>query len=68
MLYPSIRQLMNHIGSRYLLVNVAAARAREIADFADRNEIPLSEKPVKIAIGEISEGKLLGRVRQDIQL
>ena len=68
MLYPSIRQLMNNIGSRYLLVNVTSVRAREIADFADRNNIPLVEKPVKMAINEIAEGKLVGRVKQDIQL
>ena len=68
MLYPSINDLMKNVNSRYLLVNVTASRAREIADFAERAGLPLDEKPVKIAINEISEGKLVGRVKQEISL
>ena len=63
MLYPSMDQLMNKINSRYLLVNVAAQRARQIALDAEDQGIPLREKPVKIAINEINEGRLTGYSR-----
>ena len=56
MLYPSLSQLLEHVNSRYLLVNVIAHRAREIAQKAENAEEPLDEKPVSIAIGEIAEG------------
>lgn len=58
MLYPSLNQLLSKINSRYLLVNVTALRAREIADQADCAGERLDEKPVKLAITEIAEGKL----------
>ena len=35
MLYPSVPTLLKNVNSRYLLVNVIAARAREIAERAD---------------------------------
>ena len=65
MLSPSISELMRHIPSRYLLVNVAARRAREISETADRQEIKLHEKPVKLAISEISSGALIGAVKRE---
>ena len=60
MLHPSMDQLMSKINSRYLLVNVAAQRARQIAVNAEEQGIPLKEKPVKMAINEISDGRLRG--------
>ncbi|MDR0293314.1 MAG: DNA-directed RNA polymerase subunit omega [Oscillospiraceae bacterium] len=65
MLSPSISELMQHIPSRYLLVNVTARRAREIAETAERQEIRLSEKPVKLAISEIANGALVGQVKKE---
>ena len=32
MLNPSMQELMKRVGNRYLLVNLAAQRARDIAD------------------------------------
>jgi len=64
MLKPSITELMQNIPSRYLLVNVAARRAREIAEEADRNGFPMQEKPVKLAINEIADGELIGQVKK----
>lgn len=32
MIYPSIDKLLNQIGSKYLLVNLTAKRAREMAE------------------------------------
>ena len=65
MLSPSIIELMENIPSRYLLVNVTARRAREIAENAERQEVNLEEKPVKLAINEIAEGELIGRVKSE---
>ena len=65
MLSPSISELMQHIPSRYLLVNVTAQRAREIAETAQRQEIRLTEKPVKLAINEIAAGTLVGAVKRE---
>lgn len=60
MLNPSMKTLMKNMPSRYLLVNVAAQRARTIADNAEMERIPLKEKPVKMAVNEIADGKLVG--------
>ena len=35
MLKPSMQELMKRVGNRYLLVNLAAQRARDIADRAE---------------------------------
>ena len=67
MLSPSINELMENIPSRYLLVNVAARRAREIAETAERQEFRLDEKPVKLAINEIAGGQLIGRVKSEYE-
>ena len=34
MLKPSMQELMKRVGNRYLLVNLAAQRARDIADLS----------------------------------
>ena len=65
MLEPSLSKLMEHIDTRYLLVNVAADRARAISYEADERGEPLQEKPVRLAIQEIAEGRLRARIRQD---
>ena len=56
MLYPPMSELLKHIPSRYLLVNVVARRARQIAIEAQRHDEPLDEKPVTLAINEVAEG------------
>ncbi len=63
MLTPSVSELMRQIPSRYLLVNVTAQRAREIAEISEREGVQLEEKPVKLAINEISEGLLVGQMK-----
>lgn len=57
MLYPALDTLIEKIGNRYLLVNVTAKRAREIAQEAADQGIRLSDKPVRLAVVEIAEGK-----------
>ena len=58
MLYPPVASLVEKVGSRYLLVNLVASRARQIADNAEEAGEPLDVKPVSIAIDEVYSGKL----------
>ena len=58
MIYPAMDKLKAHIPNRYMLVNVVARRARQIAEIAEENGQPLTEKPVTLAIYEVAEGKL----------
>ena len=58
MLYPPVADLLKDVQSRYLLVNVVAQRARQIALEADELGEELTEKPVTIAIREVADGKL----------
>lgn len=58
LLYPAMGDLLKNVNSRYLLVNVVAKRAREIASDAEENNFPLDEKPVSLAIWEVADGKL----------
>ena len=50
MLYPAMNKLKSHIPNRYMLVNVVALRARQIADDA--------EEAVTLAIHEVADGKI----------
>lgn len=58
MLYPAMNKLTDRIPNRYMLVNVVARRARQIADAADEAGEPLDSKPVTIAINEVADGRL----------
>ena len=58
MLYPPVAQLLKNVQSRYLLVNVVAQRARQIAAEAEEFHEDLPEKPVTLAIHEVADGKL----------
>lgn len=61
MLNPSMQDLMKKVNNRYLLVNLAAQRARDIALNAQVSEEKIPEKPVKLALDEIADGKILYR-------
>ena len=56
MLYPAMNKLTEYIPNRYMMVNVVARRARQIAIEAQRHEEHLDEKPVTLAINEVAEG------------
>ena len=58
MLYPAMTTLSKNVPNRYLLVNVVARRARQIAEAADEEGLHLTEKPVTSAINEVAEGKI----------
>ena len=55
MLYPAMSDLLKHIDSRYLMVNVVARRARQISIESETYHIPLEDKPVTLAIREVAE-------------
>ncbi len=65
MLYPPVADLLKNVSSRYLLVNVVAKRAREIAVEADEMQEELTEKPVTLAIQEVADGKLCARLKDE---
>ena len=58
MLYPAMNKLTEYIPNRYMMVNVVARRARQIAEAAEEAGEHLTEKPVTMAINEVAEGKL----------
>lgn len=58
MLYPAMSKLNSYIPNRYMLVNVVARRARQIAEEAEDAGLHLDEKPVTLAIHEVADGKL----------
>lgn len=64
MLYPAMSELLKSIDSRYLMVNVVARRARQISIEAETFHVPLSDKPVTLAIREVAEGKLVASIRE----
>jgi DNA-directed RNA polymerase subunit omega len=53
-----MNKLTAHVPNRYLLVNVVARRARQIAQEAEDKGEKLDEKCVTMAIHEVAEGKL----------
>ncbi len=58
MLYPAVSELEKVTQSRYALVIMTAKRARQISEKADRCDIELTDKPVKLAINDIASGKV----------
>ena len=57
MLYPAMNKLNEYIPNRYMMVNVVARRARQLAAEAEMNGEKLPEKPVTMAINEVAEGQ-----------
>ena len=67
MLYPPVADLLKDVQSRYLLVNVVAHRARQIAAEAEEFNEELPEKPVTLAIREVADGKLSANLKEEYQ-
>ena len=59
LLKPSMTDLLKKVDNRYLLVNLTAKRAREIADIAEANEIKLTEKSVSLALDEVINERII---------
>ena len=65
MLYPPVADMLKYVDSRYLLVNVVAHRARQIAAEAEAFEEELPEKPVTLAIREVAAGDLTATIKDE---
>ena len=65
MLYPPVGDLLKSVDSRYLLVNVVAQRARQIAFEAETLQEDLEDKPVTLAIREVAEGTLTASLKDE---
>ena len=65
MLYPPVADMLKHVESRYLLVNVVAHRARQIAAEAEAFQEELPEKPVTLAIREVAAGELSATLKEE---
>lgn len=59
LLYPPMNTLLSKVPSRYMLVNVVANRARKIASESEHSGVPLTEKPVSLAVQEVADGLLV---------
>jgi DNA-directed RNA polymerase subunit omega len=57
--------MLKHVESRYLLVNVVAQRARQIALEAEALGEELEEKPVTLAIREVAAGELTAGLKEE---
>ncbi len=58
MLHPSISSLTPNNESRYSLVIAISKRARMITEESKEYQVPLREKPVKVAINELNNRKI----------
>lgn len=65
MLYPPVADLLKNVGSRYLLVNVVAQRARQLAEEAEMLQEELPEKPVTLAVREVAAGQLTAGLKEE---
>ena len=65
MLYPAMNKLTEYVPNRYMMVNVVARRARQIAADAEARGEHLTEKPVTMAIHEVAEGQWDARNIED---
>ena len=65
MLYPPVADMLKHVQSRYLLVNVVAQRARQISEEAEVLNEELTDKPVTLAIREVAEGELTAGLKEE---
>ena len=58
MIYPAMSKLNARVPNRYMLVDVVARRARQIARQAEDLGEKLDVKPVTLAIHEVADGKI----------
>ena len=59
MRYPSINELTKHHESRYSVVIAVSKRARQLADEHKHDGKLTHRKPVKEAINEIADGRVV---------
>ena len=64
MLYPPVPQMLKSVSNRYLLVNVIARRARQVAIESEEFKLPTEKMAVSEAI-EIADGKIVATVKDE---
>ena len=65
MAFPSLEDALNKVSNRYLLVVLAAKRARQLNRGAAPQLETKQKKPTSVALEEIAEGKVGYRVKDD---
>jgi DNA-directed RNA polymerase subunit omega len=63
--FPSLEKSLNKVSNRYLLVVLAAKRARQLNRGAAPQVETKHKKPTSIALGEVAEGKVGYRLKED---
>ncbi|OGO77440.1 MAG: DNA-directed RNA polymerase subunit omega [Clostridiales bacterium GWB2_37_7] len=58
MIYPTLKNLLEKVDSKYTLVVAVSKRARQIVDGQPKLTKTASNKPVTVAVNEIAEGKI----------
>jgi DNA-directed RNA polymerase subunit omega len=58
MIYPTLKELLEKVESKYTLVVAVSKRARQLVEGQPKLTKTTSNKPVTVAINEIAEGKL----------
>jgi len=65
MAFPSLEQSLEKVSNRYLLVVLAAKRARQLNRGATAQVETKHKKPTSTALEEIAEAKIGYRVREE---
>ena len=66
MMFPSLEKSLEKVSNRYLLVVLAAKRARQLNRGAQSQvEVPQHTKPTSVALEEIAHGRVGYRVKDD---
>jgi DNA-directed RNA polymerase subunit omega len=63
----AMKDLLQGEDSRYMLVNMVAHRAREIAVEAEKDQVSLTEKPVTMALEEAAAGQLIDDTEEEAE-
>lgn len=63
--FPSLEKSLNKVSNRYLLVVLAAKRARQLNRGAAAHIESKHKKPTSVSLEEIAEGKVGYRVKED---
>ena len=63
--FPSLEKSLNKVSHRYLLVVLAAKRARQLNRGAAPQVETKHQKPTSIALEEVAEGKVGYRLKED---
>ncbi len=66
MIEPTIGELLEVVSNKYILVTLAAKRARELTEDASPLVPPHHDKPTTIALREIAARKLKYQIAEEV--